>query len=198
MTAQPQPQVGLSPEEYLARERRAEIKSEYHDGEVFAVSGASRAHNLIVTNFVRELSLRLRDRGCEVYPSDMRVKVDPTGLYTYPDVIVVCGEPAFEDEHVDTLLNPTLLIEVLSESTEAYDRGKKFEHYRKIDTVQGVVLVAQDEARAERFTRQPDGQWLLGEASGLEAALHLASIDVTLPLADIYDKVSFENEEIEE
>lgn len=198
MTAQPQPQVGLSPEEYLARERRAEIKSEYHDGEVFAMSGASRAHNLIVTNFVRELSLRLRDRDCEVYPSDMRVKVDPTGLYTYPDVIVVCGEPAFEDEHVDTLLNPTLLIEVLSESTEAYDRGKKFEHYRKLETLQGVVLVTQDEAHAERFTRQPDGQWLLGEASGLEAALHLASIDVTLPLADIYDKVLFDDEETEE
>ena len=198
MTAQPQPQVGLSPEEYLARERRAEVKSEYHDGEVFAMSGASRAHNLIVTNFVRELSLRLRDRDCEVYPSDMRVKVDPTGLYTYPDVIVVCGEPAFEDEHVDTLLNPTLLIEVLSESTEAYDRGKKFEHYRKLETLQGVVLVTQDEAHAERFTRQPDGQWLLGEASGLEAALHLASIDVTLPLADIYDKVLFDDEETEE
>jgi Uma2 family endonuclease len=198
MTAQPQPQVGLSPEEYLARERRAEIKSEYHDGEVFAMSGASRAHNLIVTNFVRELSLRLRDRDCEVYPSDMRVKVDPTGLYTYPDVIVVCGEPAFEDEHVDTLLNPTLLIEVLSESTEASDRGKKFEHYRKLETLQGVVLVTQDEAHAERFTRQPDGQWLLGEASGLEAALHLASIDVTLPLADIYDKVLFDDEETEE
>jgi Uma2 family endonuclease len=198
MTVQPQPQVGLSPEEYLARERRAEIKSEYHDGEVFAMSGASRAHNLIVTNFVRELSLRLRDRDCEVYPSDMRVKVDPTGLYTYPDVIVVCGEPAFEDEHVDTLLNPTLLIEVLSESTEASDRGKKFEHYRKLETLQGVVLVTQDEAHAERFTRQPDGQWLLGEASGLEAALHLASIDVTLPLADIYDKVLFDDEETEE
>lgn len=198
MTAQPQPQVGLSPEEYLARERRAEIKSEYHDGEVFAMSGASRAHNLIVTNFVRELSLRLRDRDCEVYPSDMRVKVDPTGLYTYPDVIVVCGEPAFEDEHIDTLLNPTLLIEVLSESTEASDRGKKFEHYRKLETLQGVVLVTQDEAHAERFTRQPDGQWLLGEASGLEAALHLASIDVTLPLADIYDKVLFDDEETEE
>ncbi len=198
MTAQPQPQVGLSPEEYLARERRAEVKSEYHDGEVFAMSGASRAHNLIVTNFVRELSLRLRDRDCEVYPSDMRVKVDPTGLYTYPDVIVVCGEPAFEDEHVDTLLNPTLLIEVLSESTEASDRGKKFEHYRKLETLQGVVLVTQDEAHAERFTRQPDGQWLLGEASGLEAALHLASIDVTLPLADIYDKVLFDDEETEE
>jgi len=198
MTAQPQPQVGLSPEEYLARERRAEIKSEYHDGEVSAMSGASRAHNLIVTNFVRELSLRLRDRDCEVYPSDMRVKVDPTGLYTYPDVIVVCGEPVFEDEHVDTLLNPTLLVEVLSTSTEAYDRGKKFEHYRKLETLQGVVLVAQDEVHAERFTRQPDGQWLLGEASGLEAALHLASIDVTLPLADIYDKVSFEDEETEE
>ena len=198
MTAQPQPQVGLSPEEYLARERRAEVKSEYHDGEVFAMSGASRAHNLIVTNFVRELSLRLRDRDCEVYPSDMRVKVDPTGLYTYPDVIVVCGEPAFEDEHIDTLLNPTLLIEVLSESTEASDRGKKFEHYRKLETLQGVVLVTQDEAHAERFTRQPDGQWLLGEASGLEAALHLASIDVTLPLADIYDKVLFDDEETEE
>jgi len=197
MTAQPQSQVGLSPEEYLARERQAEIKSEYYDGEVFAMSGASRPHNLIVTNLVRDISLQLRDRDCEVYSSDMRVKVDPTGLYTYPDVVVVCGEPVFEDEQVDTLLNPTWLVEVLSTSSEACDRGKKFEHYRKLETLQGVALVAQDEAHAERFARQPDGQWLLGEASGLDAALHLESIDVTLPLADIYDKVSFEDEETE-
>ena len=119
MTAQPQPQVGLSSEEYLARERQAEVKSEYHDGEVFAMSSASRPHNLIVTNLVRERSLQLRDRDCEVYPSDMRVKVDPTGLYTYPDVAVVCGTSVFEDEQVDTLLNPTLLVEALSTSTEA-------------------------------------------------------------------------------
>jgi Uma2 family endonuclease len=198
MTAHPQSQVGISPEDYLARERQAEVKSEYYDGEVFAMSGASRAHNLIVTNLVGLLWQHLSDRDCEVYPSDMCVKVDPTGLYTYPDVIVVCGEPVFEDEHVDTLLNPTLLVEVLPESTEAYDRGKKFEHYRKLEALQSVVLVAQDEVHAERFTRQPDGQWLLGEASGLNAALHLASIDVRLPLADIYDKVSFEDEETEE
>lgn len=195
MAVQPKAKERVSPEEYLERERRAKYKSEYYDGEVFALSGASRRHNLIVTNLVREISMRLRDRDCEVYPSDMRVKVSPTGLYTYPDVVVVCGSPAFEDEHVDTLLNPTLVIEVLSESTEAYDRGKKFEQYRKLDTLQGVVMVTQDEPHMERYARQPDHQWLLAEASGLEAVLELPSLDVTLDAADVYDKVVFEEEE---
>ena len=122
MSAVPKP--FLTPQEYLARERQAETKSEYLRGEVFAMSGASRGHNLIATNVAGELRQRLRERDCEVYQGDMRVKVSPTGLYTYPDVTVVCGEPEFEDADVDTLLNPKVLVEVLSPSTADYDRGR--------------------------------------------------------------------------
>src|SRR5437667_2074063 len=113
----------LSPEEYLALERKAPVRSEYLDGDMVAMSGGSREHNLIVTNLVRDLSLKLKGRPCEVYPSNMRVKVSATGLYTYPDVVVVCGKPQFEDANVDTLINSTLIAEVLSDSTEGYDRG---------------------------------------------------------------------------
>jgi hypothetical protein len=130
MTAQPKPRY--TPQEYLARERQAEVRSEYFAGEIFAMSGNSRGHNLIVTNAVGELRHRLRHRPCEVYPSNMRVKVEASGLYTYPDVTVVCGEPRFEDAEVDTLLNPMVLMEVLSKSTEAYGRGKKSAHYRRL------------------------------------------------------------------
>src|SRR5919198_4874617 len=118
-----------TPEEYLALERAARHKSEYVNGRIYALAGASRAHNLIVVNVSAELRAQLRGRPCETYASDMRVKVSQTGLYTYPDVVVVCGEPRFEDAQVDTLLNPTVIIEVLSESTESYDRGEKFAHY---------------------------------------------------------------------
>src|SRR5437667_7846427 len=134
----------LSPEEYLALERKAPVRSEYLDGDMVAMSGGSREHNLIVTNIVRELSNQLKGRPCEVYPSNMRVKVSATGLYTYPDV-VVCGKPQFEDANVDTLTNPTLIAEVLSDSTEAYDREAKFGHYRKIDSLLEYLLVSQEQ-----------------------------------------------------
>src|SRR5437867_12261501 len=133
----------LSPEEYLSLDRKSEVRSEYFDGDMVAMSGGSREHNLIVTNLVRELSLHLKGRPCEVYPSNMRVKISATGLYTYPDVVVVCSDPQFEDESVDTLINPTLIAEVLSDSTEAYDRGAKFAHYRKIDSLLEYLLVSQ-------------------------------------------------------
>ena len=126
----PQLKPRLTPEDYLAIERSAEFKSEYFDGEIFAMAGASRAHNSIVLNTGSEIRQHLKNRSCKAYVNDMRVKVNPTGLYAYPDVIVVCGKEQFEDTHLDTLLNPTLIIEVLSDSTEAYDRGRKFEHYR--------------------------------------------------------------------
>ena len=157
----------LSPEEYLALERKAEVRSEYLDGDMVAMSGGSREHNLIVTNLVSELRLQLKGRPCEVYPSNMRVKVSATGLYTYPDVVVVCGEPTFEDESVDTLLNPTLIIEVLSDSTEAYDRGGKFAHYRKLASLMEYVLIAQTKPHVEYYVRQPDNRWLLAETNNL-------------------------------
>src|SRR5712691_1212035 len=150
----------ITPAEYLALERKAEYKSEYLNGEVFAMTGASRKHNLIVTNILISLGQQLRGRPCEAYSSDMRVKVTTPGLYTYPDVVVVCGKPEFEDEEVDTLLNPTLLIEVLSTSTERYDRIAKTSYYRTLDSLTEHLLVAQHEVRIEQYVRQPRGEWL--------------------------------------
>jgi len=177
--------VGL--EEYLRIEREAKGKSEYFAGEVFAMAGASREHNLIVTNLVRELSARLRQTNCEVYPSDMRVAVT-TGLYTYPDVSVACGQPSFLDARHDTLLDPVLLVEVLSETTEAYDRGRKFEHYRALASLREYLLVSTLEARIERFRRTTEG-WLLDETVGLDAALRLASVEAELPLSEVYARL---------
>jgi len=185
------PKRYLTPGEYLAKERKADFKSEYFQGEMFAMSGASREHNLIAGNVNRELGNQLRNRPCEVYQSDMRVKVSRTGLYTYPDVVLVCGEPQFEDKNVDTLLNPTVLFEVLSETTEDYDRGKKSRHYRTIPSLQEYILVAQDKCHVEQFTRQPDNRWLLWETDDLESVLSLPSVGCALKLADVYAKVTF-------
>ena len=188
MSSLPKPR--FTPEEYLALERPAEYRSEYFNGEIFAMAGASREHNLIAGNVSRELGNQLKGRPCETYQTDMRVRVSAMGLYTYPDVVVVCGEPQFENDSVDTLLNPTLLVEVLSPSTEAYDRGDKFEQYRTLESLADYVLIAQDRYRVERFARQPDGQWLLSVAKSLDAEVSLASIGCRLPLADVYDRLS--------
>jgi Uma2 family endonuclease len=179
----------MSPEEYLSRERAAEYKSEYFAGEVFAMVGASEEHNLIVTNLIVELGSQLKKRPCKVYPSDMRVKVSPAGLYTYPDVVVVSGEARFEDKHSDTLLNLTLLVEVLSESTEGYDRGRKFEHYRKVESLLEYLLVSQSSYKIEQYVRQPENRWLFSEISDLQGVLQLPSVQCSLPLAEVYDKV---------
>lgn len=182
----------LTAEEYLARERAAEYRSEYFDGEIFAMAGASPEHSLIVGNLAAVLVPQLRGRPCRVHPGDLRVKVSETGLYTYPDLLVVCGESRFEDDRRDTLLNPVLVVEVLSRSTEAYDRGAKFAHYASIESLQEYVLVAQDQPRIERFLRQETaGDWLYAPLSGSEATLHLPSIDCRLPLAEAFDKVDF-------
>jgi Uma2 family endonuclease len=187
-------QQHYTPEEYLALERQAECKSEYYAGEIFAMAGASRWHNLIVTNVLRELSLQLKGRPCTTYPSDMRVKISPTGLYTYPDVTVVCGEAQFEDHQQDTFLNPTLIVEVLSESTEAYDRGGKFAHYRKLASLMEYVLITQTKPHVEHYVRQADHRWLLAEADSLSDSIHLPSIDCHLALAEVYDKVDIVGE----
>ncbi|HBB97149.1 MAG TPA: hypothetical protein DC054_17365 [Blastocatellia bacterium] len=182
----------VSPDEYLRLERQAEYKSEYLNGEIFAMSGASREHNLLTVNIARELSQQLRGRPCESYASDMRVKVRSNGLYTYPDVIVVCGEPQFEDQKVDTLLNPTLLIEVLSQSTERYDRIAKTSYYRTIESLQEHLMVAQHEFRVEQYLRQPNGQWSLTQYTSPDEVVKLPSIDCTLRLSDVYDKIVFD------
>lgn len=175
--------------EYLARERRAEYKSEYYRGEMFAMAGATREHNLIMGNLVRWLGNQLAQRPCEVYPSDMRVRL-PSGLYTYPDVTVVCGEPKFLDDEVDTLLNPNVIVEVLSESTERSDRGEKFKQYRSIESLAHYVLVGSEKAIVEVYTRQTHQKWMFADAAGLTATIDLPAINCRLMLAELYAKVA--------
>jgi len=182
----------ISPQEYLAIERRAEYKSEYFDGEMFAMAGASRWHNLIVTNLVGEFRRQLKGRQSNVYANDMRVKVNLTGLYTYPDIIVVCGEERFEDDELDTLLNPTVIIEVLSKTTAGYDKGEEFTHYRALESLQEYLLVAQKEYHIEHYVRQPDNQWLLSDIRHAHNTVQLPSISCSLALSEVYDKVEFD------
>lgn len=181
--------------EYLALERASEEKHEYFAGEIYLMSGASRKHNLITLNLVTSLNVQLRDRACEVYASAMRVRIPAANSYTYPDVVVVCGDASFEDDELDTLLNPTVLVEVLSPSTEQYDRSKKFQQYRTLPSLQVYLLVSQDSLHIEQYTRQENRQWLFSEALGLDSQLELPTIGCTLILSDIYNKVTFDSEE---
>ncbi len=189
MQAQPEPYI--SPQEYLSLERQAETKSEYWNGQTYAMSGASEAHNIIVFNLATTLGPQIKKRPCKAYASDMRVKVDPTGLYTYPDVSVVCGQAKFDEKRKDNLLNPTVIIEVLSPSTEAYDRGKKFDHYRRLESLQDYLLVAQDSVMVLHYARQTgdDDRWMLTAYYGLDTVVNIKSIGCELPLAEVYDKV---------
>jgi Uma2 family endonuclease len=179
----------LKPEEYLAMERKSEIKHEYFAGEMFAMVGASKRHNLITANIIRVLGNQLLERPCNVYPSDMRVKVSATGKHTYPDVVVACAEEKFADAENDTLLNPVVIIEVLSASTEAYDRGKKFEHYQAIESLTEYLLVAQDPYRIEQYVRQSDKAWRYAEYHAVEDVVRLDVIGCELALKDVYAKV---------
>jgi Uma2 family endonuclease len=183
-----------TPEEYWALERQAPCKSEYDAGDLVAMAGASRWHHLIVANVVGELRAQLQGRPCTAYPSDMRVKVSATGLYTDPDVTVVCGEAQCEDRHQDTLLNPTLIVAGLSESTAADDRGGKFAPYRKIPSLMEYVLLAPTAPHIEHDVRQPDNRWLLAEADSLSDTIYPPSIDGRLALAEVYDKVGIVRE----
>jgi Uma2 family endonuclease len=188
MSAQPQITY-ITPEEYLALEREAEYKSEYFDGEIFAMSGATTEHNQIAINIVGELYAKFKNRPCLVYANDMRVKVNPTGLYTYPDIVAICDKPRFDEEQKETLLNPTVIIEVLSNSTASYDRGDKFKHYRTLDSLVEYLLIAQDECYVEHYVRQTNNQWLLSETNDLRETIELPSINCHLALSDVYDKV---------
>lgn len=188
MTSQPKTTY-LTPEEYLAVERQNEHKSEYLDGEMVAMTGASRRHSIIALNIAAEIHGQLKGRPCEGYISEMRVSIPNRG-YVYPDVVVVCGEPQLEDKYFDTLLNPTVIVEILSESTERYDRTKKFALYRTIESLVEYVLVAQEEYIVEQYTKQPDGRWVLSDHRSLEDVLELASVQCTLALREVYDKVS--------
>ena len=183
-----QPKTNYTPEEYLALERSDPQRNEYFNGEIFAMGGASEKHNLIVGNVFASLHAQMRGKPCKVYSSDMRVKIDQTGLYTYPDVVALCSEAKFDDEQQDTLLNPAVIIEVLSKSTEGYDRGEKFAHYRQIDSLVEYVLISQDKNRIEHYVRQSDNQWLMSEAVQPHERVELVSIQCTLLMADVYDK----------
>jgi Uma2 family endonuclease len=179
----------VSPEEYLVRERAAEYRSEYLAGGVRSMTGASRRHNRIAMNAGVLLHAQLRGGPCEPFMSDMRVKVERTGAYFYPDVVMACGDSRLEDEHEDTLLNPVLIVEVLSPSTADYDHTAKWEHYRRIPTLLDYLLLSQDEPRVERYARQSEGLWLFSETAGLDAVLQLESIGCTLALSEVYERV---------
>ena len=193
--ASPAAQTYLTPEEYIAFERKAipdaeTIRHEYVNGELVAMSGASRVHNLITGNIFGELRNLLKSSGCETYTNEMRVSTPSTNSYFYPDVVVVCEEPRFEDDVFDTLLNPIILVEVLSPSTKDYDRGEKFTHYRQITSLQEYVLVAQDQIHVEHYRRQ-EKQWILTDFQRLDDILSLPSIQYELPLQEIYERVTF-------
>ena len=183
--------IRYTPAEYLARERKAEYKSEYFRGEIFAMAGASQAHNLIASGISRLLGNHLIERRCQVYQSDMRLKVGASGLYTYPDVAVVCGKPEFDDSHTDTLANPVVLVEVLSPSTANYDRGVKFDHYQQIPSLKHYVLAEQDRPHVDVFTRESEHRWAYCSYNGLEVVAELPAIDCRLPLRDVYALVEF-------
>ena len=188
MSAQPVPPI--TPEEYLELDRQADYRSEYFDGQVYAMSGGSHDHSIIIGNLVGELRTALRGTGCITSPIDTRLLVSPTGLYTYPDVVVVCDSTQYTDDRRDTLINPTVIFEVLSPSTELHDRVFKFNQYRKIESLREYILVAQDEPHAETYRRQGD-QWLLTVFDGIDTVCDIESIRCRLALSEIYYQVQF-------
>ncbi len=186
------PDQKITPEEYLRIERAAEFKSEYYGGYMYAMSGASYTHSIVKGNLEFELRNRLKKRDCAVLSSDLRVLVSPSGLYTYPDVLVVCDKPQFADGLRDTLTNPIVIVEVLSPSTELHDRDFKARHYRTVESMQEYVLVSQKEARVEVHQRQGSGKWILSDFAGLDAVCKLESVDCEIPLSAVYLGVTFE------
>lgn len=180
----------VTPEQYLEAERKAEYKSEYCDGQVYAMAGASRWHGVIVMNVGGELRSALKGRECQVFATDMRLQVSPR-TYFYPDVMVVCGKPKFAESDVDTLVNPQVIIEVLSESTEAYDRGAKFGFYRALPSLQEYLLISQDSQAVEHFIRQADGFWKFQATSGPDTRVTLESLNIELALNEIYYNIDF-------
>ncbi|MBI2365983.1 MAG: Uma2 family endonuclease [Deltaproteobacteria bacterium] len=187
-----QQKVRFTVAEYLSMDRDASEKHEFAFGETYAMGGASARHVEIVGNIVSELRNHLRQRPCRVYSTDLRLRVDADHRYTYPDVVVVCGQPQFLDDQLDTLLNPDLIVEVLSESTRNYDRGDKFQQYRGIPSFREYLLVDQAKAHVERYSKQQDGTWSLWETDSLDHVVHLESIAVRLPVSEIYLKVEFD------
>ena len=181
----------ITVQEYLAMERVSEIKHEFYDGDIFDMTGGTPAHSLIASNIIREAGNALKSRPCVVFNSDLRVKVNPSGLYTYPDVTIVCGQQQFDDDQRDTLVNPTVIVEVLSKSTAIYDRGAKSKQFRKIESLQALILVEQDSPVVEVYRRQPEGNWLLTEATDLSESIAIQPLGISIPLSEIYRNVTF-------
>lgn len=188
------PEQYLSLQEYFALEETSEIKHEYYQGIIFAMTGATARHNFILANIISSLRPQLRGKRCSISPSDLRVKVEATGLYTYPDASVYRGDLRFTDGRQDTVINPTVIIEVLSPSTENYDRGMKFHHFRSIESLQEYLLIAQDNVYVEHYARQDAHQWLLREFTQSDQVIELRSIGCTLALDTIYEEISFTKE----
>lgn len=189
MSSVPVPQ--LTAEQYLEIERKATFKSQFYRGEMFAMSGASHMHNIIQASLIRHLGNQLEGSPCQAIGSDLRVLVSAAGLYTYPDAVVMCDPTKFKDGQFDTLVNPKVLFEILSDSTEKYDRSTKMSQYMQIDSLQEYVLVSQNQPRVEVYQRSTDGKWSYSDASGLAASFTLESVGVTLPLSEIYQRVEF-------
>lgn len=186
-----QPTTLYSAAEYLAMERASSEKHEYAFGEIFAMTGASVTHNRIVTNLVLAIGNQLRGRPCDVFTGDLRLCVEREYRYTYPDMVVVCGEPQFLDNQFDTLLNPDVIVEVLSDSTSSYDRGEKFEQYRGISSFREYLISDQARVHVEVFSKQTDNAWRFWESNSLHETVHLTSVDVSIPIAEIYLRTEF-------
>lgn len=185
--------TALTPQQYLEQERKAELRSEYFDGQLLAKTGSSADHCTIVGNIAVGIRQQFRNCSCEVFMNMMRIKVIKSSSYFYPDVVAVCGKPQLEDNEQDVLLNPTMIVEVLSPSTENYDRGTKFEHYRTIDSLTDYLLVAQDKIHVEHYVRQSDRSWLFSEYKSANDKFQIDSIGCELLVAEVYEKVDFES-----
>jgi Uma2 family endonuclease len=191
-----QPKNGMTPEDYLLAERGSEIKNEYYNGEIFTMAGASRKHNLILTNVVRILGNILVDRPCNVYSSDMKVKIEKLKKYSYPDIVVSCEEERFEDAQEDVLLTPWVIMEILSDSTEAYDRGVKFAHYQWIPSFKEYLLISQNFCRIEKYYRQSDNSWIYTEFHDRNSTIPIQMLHCELSMQDIYGKIKFNETEV--
>ncbi len=190
--ALPKRKPDYSPEKYLAFEREAETKHEYLDGQIYAVAGASPLHNQICFNVTASLGVQLKGSTCIGYTSDQKIRTDLMDLFAYPDLTIVCGEPVFHDNKKDVILNPTVIIEVMSPSTESYDRNEKLLRYQNLSSLSDYILIAQNHPAVEHFIRQKGKrQWLYTLETDLESEIYIASIKCTLKLADIYDRVKF-------
>ncbi len=177
--------------EYLSREAASTVRHEYYRGEIFAMAGNTTQHNEIQVNLIHQLRLALKGSPCRPYGTDQRIRIEAVNLFTYPDVVVICGEFEFAADDPMAVTNPRVIFEILSPSTEAYDRGEKFELYQHLPSLQEYILVAQNRARVDRFTREPDGQWRLKSFAGLEDALEIESLKCRIPLALVYENVKF-------